>query len=366
MITGIQIRNFKSLKDIKISTKPLNLLMGLNGMGKSSLIQSLLLLHQSKLLQSGRLLLNDKFVQIGKGKDAFYQFSQTDVMEFELAFSNSNKKANWKFKYTPESDFFDKIGNESNTGYENESLFSTNFQYLNAERRGPREVYKTSPVNTINEKQLGNFGEFTVHYLNVFGNNKLSEAKLMHPKAKSETLIHQTDSWLGEISPGVKLNTREIPGTDNVILDFQFGTGDFYTNSFRPTNVGFGLSYVLPIIVALLSAQKNRIIIIENPESHIHPRGQAELGRLMALAASTGAQLFVETHSDHILNGLRVAVKKGHINKDNVGLFYFEKVTNNEEQYSKITSIQVDRNGELDGYPVNFLDEWNNQLFNLM
>lgn len=365
MINEIHIKNFKSLKDIRIASKPLNLLMGLNGMGKSSLIQTLLLLHQSKLQQSGRLLLNDKFLHVGKGKDAFYQFSQNDLMEFELTFSNSTK-AKWKFKYAPDSDFFDNVDTSPKNNIENESIFSNNFQYLNAERTGPREVYKTSPIKAVDEKQLGNFGEYTVHYLNVFGNNKLKESKLFHPKSKSETLTHQTDSWLGEISPGVKLNIREIPGTDNVILDFQFETGTIYTNSFRPTNVGFGLSYVLPVVVALLTAQKNRMILIENPESHIHPRGQAELGKLIALAASAGAQLFVETHSDHILNGIRVAVKEGLIDKSDVGLFYFEKTTNNEEQYSKITSIQVDKNGELSDYPINFLDEWNNQLFNLM
>jgi len=53
------------------------------------------------------------------------------------------------------------------------------------------------------------------------------------------------------------------------------------------------------------------VAVIENPEAHIHPQGQAELGKLMALAASSGAQIIVETHSDHVINAIRVAVKEG-------------------------------------------------------
>jgi predicted ATPase len=77
-------------------------------------------------------------------------------------------------------------------------------------------------------------------------------------------------------------------------------------------------------------------------------------------------QVIVETHSDHILNGIRVAVKENEISKEKVGIFYFERVVAADEQYSKITDISVDKTGELSSYPKDMLDEWNNQLFNLM
>jgi predicted ATPase len=115
-----------------------------------------------------------------------------------------------------------------------------------------------------------------------------------------------------------------------------------------------------------LTAEPDKIIIIENPESHIHPRGQAEIGKLIALAAQTGAQLFVETHSDHILNGIRVAVKEKIVDKDRVNIMYFDKETTETEQYTKIITIQIDKNGTLSEYPENFLDEWSNQLSKLI
>ena len=169
-----------------------------------------------------------------------------------------------------------------------------------------------------------------------------------------------------EISPGVSLNTKYVPEVNKVILDYQFDLINDKTNSFLPKNVGFGISYVLPVVLSLLTAKKGKIIIIENPESHIHPRGQAELGKLIAIASSIGAQLFVETHSDHIINGIRVAIKEKVIENDKVNIMYFEKTTTEKEQFTKITPIKVDKNGELDDYPKDFLDEWSNQLLKLL
>ena len=115
----------------------------------------------------------------------------------------------------------------------------------------------------------------------------------------------------------------------------------------------------------MLTAENGKIIIIENPESHIHPRGQAELGRLIGLASKTGAQIFVETHSDHILNGIRVAVKEKQISKDLVNILYFDK-TINEESYTNIHKLRVDSNGILSDEPEGMLDEWGNQLLKLL
>lgn len=104
--------------------------------------------------------------------------------------------------------------------------------------------------------------------------------------------------------------TRKV--TNNlVLLGYEFtqqGLG--FTNEYTPQNVGFGISYSLHVITAILKAKDGDLIIIENPESHVHPRGQAELGKLIALAAINNIQIIIETHSDHIINGIRVAVKE--------------------------------------------------------
>jgi predicted ATPase len=240
------------------------------------------------------------------------------------------------------------------------------FQYIVAERIGPRDIYEASNVTVVDKKQLGLSGEYAAYYINMFGFENIVSEALRHPQAISNKLIAQVNAWMQEISPGVSLNTKYVPEVNKVILDFQYELTTQKTNHFRPKNVGFGISYVLPVVLALLTAEEGKIIVIENPESHIHPRGQAELGKLIALAASVGAQLFIETHSDHILNGIRVAVKEGNIDKSKVNVMYFEKITTDTEQYTKINQIKIDKNGTLSDYPKDFLDEWSNQLFKLM
>ncbi len=107
-------------------------------------------------------------------------------------------------------------------------------------------------------------------------------------------------------------------------------------------------------------------VIYENPESHIHPRGQAELGKLFGLAALNDVQIFIETHSDHIINGVRVAIKENHEAKDKIILFYFEKQVEEEEQFSKVSNIEINKSGDLSFYPSNLLNEWSNQLMKLL
>ena len=371
MITQIEIKNFKSIKKAYIRTKNLNLLLGLNGMGKSSFIQMLLLLMQSDKLEERVIDLNGGLAQIGRGQDALYQFAEDDFIEFGIGFEED--KFNWKFNYQKDKD---KLVSDIGFSKKQMDYFREKtklFQYISAERIGPQDIYEASSITVSDKKQLGQLGEFAAYYLNVFGSEYDVNKKLQHPKANSGKLNAQVNAWLGEISPGISLNTKYIPEVNKVILDYQFDLEKTTTNPFRPKNVGFGISYVLPIVLALLTVEENKIIVIENPESHIHPKGQAKLGELISLAAQSGAQIFIETHSDHILNGIRVAVKNFHssngvlgISKDNVNILFFDKITTDKEQYSKITPIRVDHKGELDEYPTDFLDEWSNQLLKLL
>ena len=81
------------------------------------------------------------------------------------------------------------------------------------------------------------------------------------------------------------------------------------SSEYRPTNVGFGITYALPIVVSALSARPGSLLIVENPEAHLHPRGQVKMGELLCQASEAGIQVLIETHSDHVLNGIRLAVR---------------------------------------------------------
>jgi len=365
MITRITVENFKSLKKTDINVRSLNLLMGLNGMGKSSFLQVLLLLMQSDKLEEREVDLNGILVQIGQGKDALYQFAEGKNIILGLEF-NGQQLFSWKFPYQS-----DKEKLTAETGYSKEQMrffreSTKQSQYVSAERIGPRDIYETSSIMVADKKQIGLWGEFAAHFIEIFGLDYVVPEGVRHHDAASNKLTHQLNAWMQEISPGVLINTKYVPVANKVILDYQFELTKARTNSFRPKNVGFGISYVLPIVLALLTAEEDKIIIIENPESHIHPSGQAKLGKLIALASNLGAQLFIETHSDHILNGIRVAVKEKYIDKSKVNVLYFDKKTTDTEQFSNITQIEMDKNGELSEYPKDFLDEWSKQLLKLV
>jgi len=368
MISSIKLENFKSIKQHRFPLRNLNVALGLNGMGKSSFIQSILLLKQSfDLITSGKLHLNGALVEVGSGKDLFYQYSKADDISIEIAFSD---KTNKRFSFAYESESNILASKEKEIIYDQSlqnAIFSNNCQYLSASRIDPRVIHSKSYVSVITLHNIGIHGEYTAHYLHVFGNNDITFPNLKHPKSSTLLLMEQVNRWMGEISTGVKFNTTEIPNTDNILLDMQFEQPNLgYTKRFKPTNVGFGISYVLPVVTALLAAKQGELIIIENPESHIHPRGQAELGKLIALVAMNDVQVIIETHSDHILNGIRVAVKENDLTSEKVQLFYFERKVEDTEQFSKITNIEIYPNGDLSTYPQNLLEEWSRQLIKLV
>lgn len=381
MIEYIELKNFKSIKEKRFNLKNLNVLLGLNGQGKSSFIQSLLLLRQSDdKLNKGILSLNGDLVKIGNSKDALYQYAK-GKLEIALKFS-SEKEERVKFDYTANSDIFiiedsQSVEFKKNLSKrENEGLFNNGFQYLNADRVEPKTLHQRSYSNAFFYRNLGTKGEYTVDFLEVNGSEPISFQNCLHSntgiiqthtgeKRKDNRLINQVNLWLSEISPEVAVKTEYVT-SDHVKLEFEFAQPTFGTTMpFKPENVGFGISYALHVVTALLAARPGSLIIIENPESHIHPRGQAELGKLITLVAQNNVQIIIETHSDHIVNGIRVGVKEEPSFKNETVLFYFKKIVEQREQFSFIKDIKIDKNGTLSNYPTNLLDEWSNQLSKL-
>jgi predicted ATPase len=360
--------------------------MGLNGMGKSSFVQSLLALRQSSNLGSGLLSLNSEaYVKLGTTKDVLYQYSRKqEGLMLGLRFEEEDM-LNLDFDYKIEADYFeigrdritDDLGKSIEKVRKTESLFNDNFQYINANRLEPASIVPKNYSSVVNLKNIGNHGEYTAHFLEVYSGEEINYDNLLHEKStikdsitgKSivlKTLIHQVNLWMGEISPDLNIRTTSI-SSDYMLVEYDYRQPNLgYTNRYKPENVGFGISYSLPVVVTLLSARPGQLIIIENPESHVHPRGQAELGKLIALAAMNDVQIVIETHSDHILNGIRVAIKDALISRDKVVGFYFERVVESNEQYSKVTNIEIDEYGELSDYPKNMLDEWSNQMLKLI
>jgi len=96
------------------------------------------------------------------------------------------------------------------------------------------------------------------------------------------------------------------------------------------------------------------IVLLENPEAHLHPKCQTAMGRLIALAAASGVQVVVETHSDHLMDGIRIAVKQQELAADKTVFHYFSL---DQDGVSNVESPKLDSKGKLDYWPKGFFDQ---------
>ena len=387
MIDKISITNFKAFASASIRLAPYTLLSGLNSSGKSTVLQALALLRQADVQgllgdysdfpdgRPGGFPLNGELVELGTGQDILHEdYASEDGNEPEIGFGLSAGQAasfEWRARYGREDDLLpltacepDTIFREAHREEETDfTLFNAGFQYLRADRINPAATYPRSHEMSVRRGFLGTRGEYTIDYLRNFQDEAVEFPNLHHPAA-SPRLLDQVEAWMGEICPGVKIEASAIEQTDLVRLGFQFTReGKLTTNPRRPTNVGFGLTYVLPIVIACLTAKPGAMILLENPEAHVHPQGQSAMARLTCAAASAGTQLVVETHSDHILNGVRLAVKHRLLPADDVCLHYFQR---NVDGVIDITSPTVGPDGMLSHWPSGFFDEWDRSLDQLL
>lgn len=370
MITSIYLKNFKAFKEAELSPANLTLFTGLNGMGKTTIIQSLLLLRQSyekKTLPDKGLFLNGDYIFIGEGKDAYCMYGEGDYIGFGLEW-DEKFDVDFEFTYLPNSDLQPTKSFKKTDHFNpfDTALFSKNFQYLTAERLSPRILFPTSAYHVEELHSLGSKGDYTAHFIAINQREPIPIKELQHKLTKSLSLLSQLDAWLGEVVPGVSLNTVVHRDMNSVKLSYKFETSDGYTEEFKPVNVGFGLTFVLPVVTAVLAAKPGDLVIIENPESHLHPAGQAVIGKMCALAAERGVQIIIETHSDHILNSIRVAVKKKILSPQHASIYFFERDINAREHKVDIIQPFMDENGRLDKKPRGFFDEWGKQLDELI
>jgi predicted ATPase len=123
-------------------------------------------------------------------------------------------------------------------------------------------------------------------------------------------------------------------------------------------DVGYGVSQILPLVVDILRDKKPRLYLIQQPEVHLHPRAQAELATLLSTFVRTRSkQLLIETHSDYIIDRIRMEVREKRLRPSDAIILYFERY----KSEVKIHPIAIDEEGNLVDTPPSyrsfFLDE---------
>lgn len=374
MIELITLHNFKAFADQSIGIGHLTLLSGLNGTGKSTVLQSLGMLRQSYdalFLTKGAWLLNGEMVELGTGRDIGFADASDDLISISLTDADGPN-----FRRITEISVVDRTpggdvlwetspGRSAPGNWSHLTPFKAGFQYLRADRIAPAVTYPKSQHAVLDRRFFGSRGEYVPHYLLEYGDDEIPCASLIRePSQFSGKLLSQVNAWMQEFSPGVRVNIANVPMTDMVRLNFSYRTtGIAYGEAFRATNVGFGLTHALPVIVACLATPPGCVILIENPEAQLHPQGQVAVGKLLAQVAAAGVQVIIETHSDHVLNGIRVAIRHGVLVPDNTRFHFFAR---NELGRIDVHSPRVDRDGLLSEWPIGFFTQWDDTLIELL
>lgn len=374
MLKTMDLVNFKCFQQQRIAFRPLTLLTGVNSAGKSTVIQALLLLQQNfslfrdeaatcrspnapQTLEKQTRHLSGALVNLGLPEDVLHTNANDDafairIEEDEATFSlmgileGDDLRAEWSLLTCPAPE---------------------HFQYLHAERLAPQTLFPIPQARHLHSNAIGNKGEFAAYHLYTSGQTKILHAgasgiNLLAANAAgdSTTLQMQTEAWLSQLGAPVRIQTERPTGTDAVVLRFAFP--DISGSYYRPTNVGFGLTYALPIFVAALRAPVGSLLVVENPEAHLHPKGQALMGHFLARTAACGVQVIIETHSDHVLNGIRVAVRQSAIAHEDVQINFFHQ----QNGTSHVCTPRIDKDGHIDQWPEGFFDEWDKQLSELL
>ena len=381
VLNRLDLQSFKCFELLRLPLAPLTLLSGANASGKSSVLQSLALLHQTMREDewATRIMLNGSTAVLGTVADVVDQVNGQhsfsiglvddeadchwtfvgDRRDMSLQVSSVAVNLRWPggpFHIDVKMDNADELHYLLPTGVDAAAPALTervkNLTYITAEREGPREVYPLEDQHTA--ARVGPRGENAVSVFHRERDERVSDELRLAEAAP--TLFHQVSARLDRFFPGCAVDVQQVPNSNAVTLGVRTSED---TGFLRPVHCGFGITQILPIIVAALSLPPGNLLLIENPEVHLHPAGQALMGQFLAEVACSGVQVIVESHSDHILNGIRRAVKSGSIPAEDVAIHFFRPRTADRPQ---VLMPALDDSGNIDIWPSGFFDQFDKDL----
>lgn len=396
MLKRIGFDNFKCLSGKDFNLSKVNVFTGYNGRGKSSVMQAILMLSQSvrkdDLNSFAHLHVNGDLVKLGDFDELLFN---TDKLYFDVSMILSNTKDHEiVLGYDMDNDY--KVGVLKKCEIDGENFFDTassmpsssndskksdigdlrqlpvylynhfwsqNLHYVSANRQGPVKFVERDEVPEY--FRVGADGSRTINTLSSYRDKVDKRMNINLDDDNSYDLMTAATKWIDNIMNGGSLNVsgnaiHTNDGQGNIkkstILSLGFGVKED-GNIYPSYHVGFGYSYILSIVVTALIAKEGDIVIVENPEAHLHPEAQTRLTFMLAKLGARGVQVFIETHSEHVINGIRLAALKEEYALDNedVRIFFFDK------DFQKKDLI-IEKNGKILNWPERFFDQYQKEL----
>ncbi|WP_291563410.1 AAA family ATPase [Bacteroides sp.] len=327
MIHRLEIQGYKNIGEETFRFKPVTIFTGLNSTGKSSILQAILMLaketsfggiHLNKILSSSFDVIRNKYTNAS----VIEINTLTDKGELTYRQSRTEKTVNpgYPVKILPD--------------YEN-GLF-----YLSANRKGVENdaIYSDEVI-------CGFDGDY------IYGTYEREKSKELDAglikDQESHTLASQVNYWLKYIlSLPIEFYTIKSSAEK---VDVRFRSDSF--SDLVPSQLGSGVSYLVKILILCLRASKGDVILIENPEIHLHPGAQSRLADFFTMIGNNGIQLLIETHCENLLNKFRYEVYKKELNTDDIVIYYKKDIV------TPFESISICSNGDYaPAFPEGFFD----------
>lgn len=344
MLNKIEIYNLKSISDLCINCKALNVFVGTNSSGKSTAIQSLLFLSQNLEKQVG---LNSDLMRLGKFEDVRCRYTGEDSIRVGV----TDEEQNYLYRMlTDRGECLRGMADEESEELRKRlDYYSRGLQYLSCNRVGPRGTYEKdlSLYETI-----GVNGEYAISYLNNHGQDVLENE--LCKNRQNLTLLGQVNWWLRYIVD-TEIQTEEWQGANQIVASYQMGK----LTRVSPQNIGAGISYLISILILCLSAKHGSTIIIENPEIHLHPKAQGRICEFLYFIASTQRQIFVESHSDHIFNGFRAGIASKKMERKGLSILFFSL---NENYTTDVEEVIIGEYGRIENQRKDLFDQFDLDL----
>lgn len=346
MITKIQVKGLKSIRDLSVKCSNLNIFTGVNSSGKSTFLQALLIASQADLTDD--CLDGPLGLSLGEFREVRnFNMPREDIeimiwdSEYSVPVKVVLKEQEEHKGYTittsdtdEEELYVDVLALEDeDQDYPPLPMYGLDLKYLSCHRIGPMDIYEKRMRNNEN---MGIEGEYAFSYLLKYMEEPLDDIDNCN-KLVGNTLIEQVNHWLEYIA-GTTLKISDLKKTNYLQVKYNNNPKNRNQEALycRPMNVGAGVSYLISILVVCLGSNKDDIIVIENPEIHLHPKAQSRLCEFLYFISDNNRQIFVETHSDHIFNGIRVGTALETMDRDNISTNFFALDDNFETQCNPI------------------------------
>lgn len=406
MISMVRLKNFKTWEDTgEIKLSPVTLLLGTNSSGKSSILQSLLLLKQTVRSTDRMIHLNmggddqHDIFNFGTFQDVLYkdaaerqfelyfdfsvdsreirdikfhsvyrQDSKGGVVQDQLELRTGDKKFRfirrergaYSFVLNDEKMPFDKgryWAPERSTGFSAEALScagvsSSMLQDISLAIQkemaalvylGPirRKPERDYQWNKTNPSEMGFDGQKAVDIL-------LASASSRNNKNSSD-ILESVSKWLNLMGVAEHIKLKQVGRSSRyevVIVQ------DGLESNLR--DVGIGVSQILPVLILAYFVPKGSTILLEEPEIHLHPLAQSVLAEFFVeVSQARKIQFLVETHSEHLFRRMQTLIARQTLSRDQCSLYFVER----EKNKASLRELDVDEYGRLKNWPESFFGD---------